>query len=113
MAQPGPSGSPQPIITIAPTDSRMTYVPIYDPGTVFGAWPYPDYAPFAWYPPGTVAGGVLAFGAGVAAGAALWGGVDWWRGNVVVDVNRYNTFNRARNAASRSQSSDGDAARGS
>jgi hypothetical protein len=95
-AQPGPGGSQQPVITIAPTDSRMTYVPIYDPGTVFGAWPYPDYAPFAWYPPGAVAGGVLAFGASVAAGAALWGGVDWRRGNVVVDVNRYNSFNRTR-----------------
>jgi hypothetical protein len=93
-AQPGPGGSAQPVITIAPTDSRMTYVPIYDPATVFGAWPYPDYLPSAWYPPGYVATGALAFGAGIATGAAIWGGVDWWRGNVFVNANRFNAFNR-------------------
>lgn len=97
--QPGPSGAPQPVITLAPTDSRVTYVPIYDPGTVYGAWPYPDSAPFAWYPPGTVTGGMLAFGAGLATGAALWGGVDWWRGNVIVDPNRFNAFNRTHIAS--------------
>jgi hypothetical protein len=38
---------------------------------------------------------VFAFGAGVAAGAAIWGGIDWWRNRVDINVNRYNSFNRA------------------
>jgi hypothetical protein len=70
------------------------YVPVYDPAVVYGAWPYPEYAPFYWYPPGWVGGGVLAFAAGVAVGAAIWGGIDWWKRRVDINVNRYNNFNR-------------------
>ena len=69
-------------------------MPIYDPGTVYGAWPYPDYAPFYWYPPGYATGNVFSFAAGVLAGAAIWGGIDWARRQVNINVNRYNSFNR-------------------
>ena len=31
--------------------------------------------------------------AGVAVGAAIWGGCDWWNHNVIINVNRYNVFN--------------------
>ena len=45
--------------------------------------------------PGYVAGGaLLGFTAGVIVGGALWGGVNWGRGDVDIDVNRYNNFNR-------------------
>jgi len=88
------SGAPAPVITIASTNPEELYVPIYDPGVVFGTWPYPDYAPYYWYPPGYVGAGVFSFAAGVAVGAAIWGGVDWYRRNVNVNVNRFNSFNR-------------------
>src|SRR5262249_31332139 len=50
-AAPQPSAAPATIYTIEPADPDEYYVPIYDPGVIYGAWPYPDYAPFYWYPP--------------------------------------------------------------
>jgi hypothetical protein len=88
------SSAPANIYTIAPTNADEYYVPIYDPGAVYGAWPYPDYAPFYWYPPGYATGNVFSFAAGVLAGAAIWGGIDWARRQVNINVNRYNSFNR-------------------
>ena len=92
-AAPAPSQA-APAIVIDPVDPEQFYVPVYDPGVIYGAWPYSDYQPFYWYPPGFVASNVLSFAAGVAAGAAIWGNVDWWRRDVNINVNRYNQFNR-------------------
>ena len=89
-----PPASMQQAIAIEPVDPDTYYVPIYDPGVVYGAWDYPAYQPFYWYPPGYAAAGAIGFAAGVAAGAAIWGGCDWWRRNVYVNVNRFNQFNR-------------------
>jgi hypothetical protein len=83
-----------PIYTIEPVNPEQYYVPIYDPGTVYGAWPYPEYAPFYWTPAGYAGGTALSYAAAAAAGAAIWGGVDWWRNRVDVNVNNYNRFNR-------------------
>jgi hypothetical protein len=91
---PQSSVAPADIYTIESVNPDEYYVPVYDPGVVYGAWPYPDYAPFYWYPPGWVGGRVFAFGAGVAVGAAIWGGIDWRRNRVDINVNRYNSFNR-------------------
>jgi hypothetical protein len=88
------TSSSQNVIVIEPTNPQVVYVPTYNPSVVYGAWPYPAYPPYYWYPPGYVAGGVLAFGAGVAVGAALWGNCNWGNNNINVDVNRYNNFNR-------------------
>jgi hypothetical protein len=66
-------GAPAYAYEIAPTTPDEFFVPIYDPTVVFGAWPYPDYLPFWWYPQGW-GGGWYGFGAGVLAGAAIWGG---------------------------------------
>ena len=52
-------------------------MPIYDPAVVYGAWPYPDYAPHYWYPPGYASGTGLAFAAAAVVGAAIWGGINW------------------------------------
>ncbi len=83
------------IIKIEPTNPEVVYVPTYNPTVVYGAWPYPAYPPYYWYPPGYVAGGaLLGFTAGVIVGGALWGGANWGRGDVNVNVNRYNDFNR-------------------
>ena len=83
------------IIKIEPTNPEVVYVPTYNPTVVYGAWPYPAYPPYYYYPPGYVAGGaLLGFTAGVIVGGALWGNVGWGRGDVNVNVNRYNNFNK-------------------
>jgi hypothetical protein len=79
------------VIKIEPTDPQVVYVPTYNPAAVYGAWPYPAYPPYAYYPPGA---GLFAFGVGLAVGGALWGGCNWGGGNVNVNVNKYNNFNR-------------------
>jgi Protein of unknown function (DUF3300)/Chaperone of endosialidase len=88
-------GAPTTAYEIVPANPNQYYVPVYDPAVVYGAWPYPAYAPpFYWYPPGYVAAGVFGFAAGVFTGAAIWGGMNWWNRSVNVNVNRYNQFNR-------------------
>jgi hypothetical protein len=84
-----------PTIIIQPTNPQVVYVPTYNPTVVYGAWPYPAYPPYAYYPPGYVAGAAMfSFAAGVAVGAALWGNCNWRGGNVNVNVNRYNNYTR-------------------
>ena len=87
------AGLPQAIV-IEPVNPDVYYVPIYNPAVAYGAWSYPDYPPFYWYPPGFVASNVVSFASGVAVGAAIWGGCDWWNHNVIINVNRFNAFNR-------------------
>ncbi|HET6956695.1 MAG TPA: DUF3300 domain-containing protein [Vicinamibacterales bacterium] len=83
-------------IVIQPTNPEVVYVPTYQPTVVYGAWPYPAYPPY--YPPYWAPGAAFVngffWGVGIAAGAALWGGCNWGRGEVNVNVNRYNNFNR-------------------
>jgi len=83
------------VIKIEPTNPEVVYVPSYNPTVVYGAWPYPAYPPYSYYPPGYVAGGaLLGFTAGVIVGGALWGNCNWRGGDVNVNVNRYNNFNK-------------------
>jgi hypothetical protein len=83
------------VITIVPANPQVVYVPTYNPAVVYGAWPYPAYPPYAYYPPGYVAGvGLFSFAAGVAVGSALWGNCNWGRGDVNVNVNRYNSYTK-------------------
>jgi hypothetical protein len=100
MRHPRPAGTPtsgpQQVITIEPTSPDTYYMPIYDPSLVYGAWARPDYPPYNWHPSGWVPNHVLLFAAGVVVGAAIWGGVDWWRRNVNINVDRFNEFNRTR-----------------
>ena len=91
---PAAAKTPATVYTIESVNPDEYCVPIYDPGVVYGAWPYPAYAPFYWYPPGWVGRGVFAFATGVVVGAAIWGGIDWWGRRVNINVNRYNSFNR-------------------
>ena len=88
------SGGSQ-VIVIQPTNPEVIYVPTYNPAVVYGAWPYPAYPPYYYYPPGYVAGGaLLGFTAGVIVGGAIWGNTNWRGGDVNINVNRYNDFNR-------------------
>jgi hypothetical protein len=84
------------IIKIEPANPQVVYVPSYNPTVVYGAWPYPAYPPYSYYPPGYVAGSMFMFGAGVAMTAAwgyAWGNCNWGGGDVDVDVNRNTNIN--------------------
>jgi hypothetical protein len=86
------------VIVIESTVPEVIYVPRYDPVVVYGAWPYPAYPPYTYYPPGYVAGTALvSFGLGVACGAAwgwAWGDCDWRGGDVNIDIDRNFNFNQ-------------------
>lgn len=85
-------------IIIEPAQPQTVYVPSYNPSVVYGTWAYPSYPP-AYYPPppgsylGTALATGLAFGVGVAIVNSLWGDCDWGRGDIDIDVNRYNNIN--------------------
>src|SRR5581483_4366746 len=84
------------VIAIEPTDPSTMYVPYYDPGVVYGAWPYPEYPPYYWPAPAYIGAGILAtglaFGAGYAlgrwaSGGRFWGsGINWNNNNI--NINR-------------------------
>jgi hypothetical protein len=85
------------VIVIEPAKPDVVYVPTYQPTVVYGAWPYPAYPPYYppyWAPLGGAFVAGFAWGVGIAAGAALWGGCNWGRGDVNVNVNKYNNFNK-------------------
>jgi hypothetical protein len=88
------------IIVIQSAEPEVVYVPTYSPTVVYGAsWGYPYwyYPPFYYPPP--LGYGMVAFGAGIVVGAAIWGGCHWgWgRNNVNINIDRYNQFNRNTN----------------
>lgn len=85
------------VIVIEPANPQVVYVPVYQPTVVYGAWGYPAYPPYYppyWAPVGAAFVSGFFWGVGIAAGAALWGGCNWGRGDVNINVNRYNNFNR-------------------
>jgi Protein of unknown function (DUF3300) len=85
------------VIKIEPANPQVVYVPTYNPTVVYGAWPYPTYPPYTYYPPGYAAAtAAFSFTAGVALGAAwgyAWGGCNWHGGDVDINVNRNTNFN--------------------
>src|SRR5258705_6670694 len=94
-----PSGKQ--VIEIQQANPDVVYVPSYDPTVVYGAAPveYPYY-PYTY--PGYLPGTALAWGAGIALGAAAWGAwggnwgnCDWNGGNV--NINNNNNFNKNNN----------------
>src|SRR6516162_7754199 len=92
------------VIEIQQASPDVAYVPSYDPTVVYGAgstdYPYPNYT-YPGYRPGSA----LAWGAGVAVGAAAWGAwggnwgnwgnCDWNHGDV--NINNKNNFNKNYN----------------
>ena len=97
------AAAPQQNIIIQPANPEVVYVPQYNPTTVYGTWPYPAYPPVYVPPlPGYAVGSALltglAFGAGVAITAGLWGWASprwggYGGGYANVNVNRYNSIN--------------------
>ncbi len=91
---------PPQTIVIAPAQPETVYVPAYNPAVVYGAWPYPQTPPYYYPPPvGWGVGNALlrgmAFAGGVAAVGSLWNWATpgWGRGDIDVNVNRYNNIN--------------------
>src|SRR6266576_2674362 len=89
------------VIEIQQANPDVVYVPSYDPTVVYGPAPveYPYY-PYTY--PGYMPGTALAWGAGIALGAAAWGAwggnwgnCDWNGGNV--NINNNNNFNKNNN----------------
>ena len=88
----------QSVIVIEPAQPQVVYVPSYNPTVVYGSWWYPSYPPvYLPPPPGYVFGTALvsgiAFGVGIGITNALWGGCNWGRRSVDINVNRYNNIN--------------------
>ncbi len=88
----------QTAIIIEPAQPEKVYVPVYQP-TVYGSWWYPAYPPYYWapppyyYPTGGFVAGVFWGAAIVGISNGLWGGCNWGRGDVDINVNRYNNIN--------------------
>ena len=90
---------PTQIITIAPANPQVIFVPIYNPVHVFGPWWHPLFPPFFFPPPVRWGFGwnpvstAIWWGVGIGVTYALWGGVDWRRRNVNINVNQWNNIN--------------------
>jgi hypothetical protein len=86
----------QQVIDIEPAEPDMLYVPYYNPGVVYGAWPDVDYPPYDFGAPdyigadllaaGLAFGGAYALGNWVGAGYRWGGGFNW--GGHDINVNR-------------------------
>ncbi len=86
------------IIRVEPA-TTVVYVPVYNPTVVYGVWAYPAYPPYYYYPPGYVATtSVFSFAAGVAVGAAWYGGFHWGHSHhhhdTKITVNHNYNYNR-------------------
>src|ERR1700748_348479 len=63
----------KPMVYIEPAVPDEVYVPYYEPGVVYGDWPYADYPayPYYWGYPGYIAAGVIGTGIAFGAGYGL------------------------------------------
>ncbi|MBV8209037.1 MAG: DUF3300 domain-containing protein [Burkholderiaceae bacterium] len=62
-------------IEIASPDQSVLYVPVYDPDTVYGPWPYPDYPPYDFAMPGYAPGTFIVLP--ILIGYWGWDRCDW------------------------------------
>ncbi|MEC5387912.1 DUF3300 domain-containing protein [Uliginosibacterium sp. H3] len=87
------------VIIVEPAQPEQVYVPVYQPSVVYGPWWYPSYPPYYWAPPpyyypgGAFVRGVVWGAAVVGIANGLWGGCNWGRGDVNINVNKYNNIN--------------------
>ncbi len=94
------SGQPgQTIVKIEPANPEVIYVPSYNPTVVYGSWGYPSYPPYYWPPypayyPGAALATGFAWGVGLAAAGAIFGGCNWGGGDVNINVNRATNIDR-------------------
>ena len=94
------------VIVVEQANPQVVYVPTYNPVVVYGPPVYP-YPPIVYPPPpppgAYVAGAAVAFGVGMAMGAAWSGGwgynCGWHGGNNDITVNVNNNFNKNTNVS--------------
>jgi hypothetical protein len=84
-------------IVIQPANPQVVYVPSYSPAFVYGTWPYPAYPPYYLPPPpgyyvGSAIATGIAFGIGLSITNAIWGGFDWRRNDVNININHFNNI---------------------
>jgi hypothetical protein len=91
---------PTQIIVIAPANPRVVFVPIFNPLWAFGPWWHPAFPPLFFPPPprwgwgwSSAARAGFWWGVGIGVSNALWGGVNWRRRDVNINVNRWNNIN--------------------
>lgn len=86
------------VITIETPNPEIVYVPVYDPGVVYGTWPYPAYLPY--YFPGYFNAVVLGgfgygwFGAPIFPPFWGWGRWDWHHHRIHIDHNGHDHHHR-------------------
>lgn len=89
--------APPQTIVIEQASPQVVYVPAYNPTVIYGTWWWPAYRPWYWRPVGWGFGGAvvrgIGFGIGVGITNSLWGGFNWGRREVDINVNRYNNIN--------------------
>jgi hypothetical protein len=99
---------PAQIIVIAPANPQVVFVPIFNPFWAFGPWWHPAFPPFFFPPPprwgwgwSSAARAGFWWGVGIGVSYSLWGGVDWRRRDVNINVNNWNNINVNRRIDSR------------
>jgi len=99
---------PTQIIIIAPANPSVVFVPIFNPVWAFGPWWHPAFPPFFFPPPprwgwgwSSAARAGFWWGVGIGVSYSLWGGVDWRRRDVNINVNNWNNINVNRRIDSR------------
>ena len=110
--EPAPADAPVPqTIIIESPDPEVVYVPTYNPTVVYGAWAYPSYPPYYYYPPDYTGGAAFwSFTAGVIVGGAIWGNCNWGGNDVDIDINRQNNFNKNEINDNRNSNNRGNSA---
>lgn len=66
-------------VLISPANTKVVYIPSYNPTVVYGPWPYPDYPPYPIYDP---AWGLMTFGLGFMIGDDFWTYPNWNNGTI-------------------------------
>jgi Protein of unknown function (DUF3300) len=66
-------------ILISPANTKVVYIPSYNPTVVYGPWPYPGYPPYPVYDP---AWGFMDFGLGFMIGDDFWTYPNWNNGTI-------------------------------
>ena len=86
-------------IVIESKNPDVVYVPSYNPSYVYGTWGWAGYPPYYypppgyWYPGAALGAGIM-FGIGVGIVGGLWGDCDWNSGDININSERYNNFER-------------------